>query len=318
MVTADARGVPEGMEIMAEGLLFPEGPIAMDDGTVLLVEIARGTVSRVGTDGTVDVVAECGGGPNGIALGPDGRVYVCNNGSFATTRDAKGRVRISDDLTGYEGGSIQAVDLATGSVETLYTEVEGEQLSAPNDLVFDETGGFWFTDHGKHHHRHRDHGGIYYARPDGSSIVEAVYPVEGPNGIGLSPDGTVLYAAETHTGRVREWRVASPGVLDAPYGKGTRGRLVAGLEGEQLLDSLAVDGAGHICVATIRNGGITDFAPDGTTVHVPTGDPLTTNICFGGADLTTAYITASLEGRLLRTTWHRPGHPLHFNPYPAP
>ncbi len=305
------------IEIMATGLLFPEGPIAMPDGSVVLVEIARGTISRVGADGGVEVVAECGGGPNGIALGPDGRVYVCNNGSFATTRDAKGRVRISDDLTGYEGGSIQAVDLATGAVETLYTEVGGHRLSAPNDLVFDADGGFWFTDHGKHHPRHRDHGGIYYARPDGTSITEVIHPVEGPNGIGLSPDGDLLYAAETHTGRLRVWDVAGPGRLDTPYGTGTRGRLVAGLEGEQLLDSLAVDSAGHVCVATIRNGGVTEFAPDGTTRHVPTGDAITTNICFGGPDLTTAYITGSLEGTLLRTRWHRPGLRLNFNPYPG-
>ena len=91
---------------------------------------------------------------------------------------------------------------------------------------------------------------------------------------------------------------------------------VVGLPGEQLLDSLAVDGAGHVCVATIRNGGITDIDPsDGSSVHVPTGDALTTNICFGGPDLRTAYITCSLTGTLRRTTWVRPGLKLNFNPY---
>jgi gluconolactonase len=304
------------MHVMAEGLQFPEGPIAMPDGSVVLVEIARGTVSRVQPDGTVEVVADCGGGPNGIALGPDGRVYVCNNGGFDTRVDEKGRTRILDTNDSYVGGSIQAVDLDTGEVETLYTEVDGHRLSAPNDLVFDADGGFWFTDHGKQWERQRDHGGIYYARPDGSHVAEVIYPVEAPNGIGLSPDDSLLYVAETHTGRVRVWDVAGPGQLDAPYGRGTRGRLLAGLPGEQLLDSLAVDGSGHVCVATIRNGGISDIAPDGTVVHVPTGDALTTNICFGGEDLRTAYITASLSGTLLRTTWTRPGHRLHFNPYP--
>jgi len=303
------------MEVMAEGLLFPEGPIAMPDGSVFVVEIARRTVSRVKPDGTVEVVAECGGGPNGIALGPDGRIYVCNNGGFDTTIDAKGRVRIADTNNSYVGGSIQAVDIDSGEVETLYTEADGHPLSAPNDIVFDATGGFWFTDHGKHWERQRDHGGIYYATPDGSSITEVIYPVDGPNGIGLSPHDERLYVAETQTGRVRVWDVTAAGELDRPYGKGTRGRLLAGLEGEQLLDSLAVDSADHVCVATIRNGGVTDFAPDGTSTHVPSGDPLTTNLCFGGEDMTTAYVTGSLNGTLLRTTWHRPGHRLHFNPY---
>ena len=302
------------MDVMAEGLLFPEGPIAMPDGSVILVEIARGTVSRVKPDGTVEVVAECGGGPNGIALGPDGRVYVCNNGGFDTTIDAKGRVRIADTNDSYVGGSIQAVDVDSGEVETLYTVADGHPLSAPNDIVFDASGGFWFTDHGKHWDRQRDHGGIYYAKADGSFIAEVIYPVEAPNGIGLSPDDARLYVAETHTGRVRVWDVVAPGELDRPYGPATRGRLLAGLEGEQLLDSLAVDSEDHVCVATIRNGGITDVAPDGTVTHVATGDPLTTNICFGGPDLTTAYITGSLNGTLLRTTWPRPGHRLHFNP----
>ncbi|MEL7158095.1 MAG: SMP-30/gluconolactonase/LRE family protein [Actinomycetota bacterium] len=303
------------MQVIATGLQFPEGPIALPDGSVLLVEIARGTLSRVTPDGTVEVVADCGGGPNGAALGPDGRVYVCNNGGMVTFVDDKGRTRIGEGNEGYVGGSIQAVDLDTGEVETIYTEVDGQPLRAPNDLVFDAEGGFWFTDHGKQWDRQRDHGGIYYARPDGSHIVEAVYPVEAPNGIGLAPGDGTLYVAETHTGRVRAWDVAAPGELDAPYGKGTRGRLLAGLAGEQLLDSLAVDGEGHVCVATIRNGGITDVAPDGTVDHVPSGDPLTTNICFGGVDMRTAYVTGSLNGTLLRTTWARPGLALHFNPY---
>ena len=303
------------MDIMAEGLLFPEGPIAMPDGSVILVEIARSTVSRVGTDGTVTVVAECGGGPNGIAFGPDGRIYVCNNGGFDTKVDDKGRLRILDTLNSYVGGSIQAVDPATGAVETLYTEVaDGHRLSAPNDIVFDATGGFWFTDHGKQWDRQRDHGGIYYAQPDGSSIEEIIYPVEAPNGIGLSPDDSRLYVAETHTGRVRVWNVAAPGELERPYGKHTRGRVLVGLPGEQLLDSLAVDSEDHVCVATIRNGGVTDIAPDGSTSHVPTGDALTTNVCFGGPDMRTAYITCSHSGTLVTTTWPRPGHRLHFQP----
>src|SRR5262249_37305822 len=67
---------------LASGLEFPEGPIAMPDGSVVLVEIKRGTLTRVGSDGSVRIVARTGGGPNGAAIGPDGKVYVCNNGGF--------------------------------------------------------------------------------------------------------------------------------------------------------------------------------------------------------------------------------------------
>src|ERR1700730_4072125 len=86
----------------------------------------------------------------------------------------------------YRGGSIQRVDLASGKVETVYTACNGHPLRGPNDLVFDSTGGMWFTDFGKVEERRRDRGGIYYARPDGSSIKEMVYPIDGPNGIGLA------------------------------------------------------------------------------------------------------------------------------------
>ena len=67
---------------IASGLKFPEGPIALPNGDILLVEIARQTLSRITADGTVVVVAETGGGPNGAAIGPDGRCYLCNNGGF--------------------------------------------------------------------------------------------------------------------------------------------------------------------------------------------------------------------------------------------
>ena len=67
-------------KIIAEGLAFPEGPVAMPDGSVLFVEIAGGCLSRVLASGKVERVAELGGGPNGAAIGPDGHGYVCNNG----------------------------------------------------------------------------------------------------------------------------------------------------------------------------------------------------------------------------------------------
>jgi gluconolactonase len=173
----------------------------------------------------------------------------------------------------------------------------------------DGHGGFWFTDHGLRDTQARtaDLTGIYYAKADGSEIREVVFPVEGPNGIGLSPDGHTLYWAETHTGRVFRRTVSSAGHLAeaAPLDLSV---LLCGLPGMQLLDSLAVDGAGNVCVATLVNGGITVISPDGSSVeHVPTGDLITTNICFGGEDLRTAYLTLSSTGRLVSMPWPHEG-----------
>ncbi|MEM9565468.1 MAG: SMP-30/gluconolactonase/LRE family protein [Actinomycetota bacterium] len=306
------------MRTIAEGLQFPEGPVALPDGSVVLVEIARRTLSRVTPDGTVEVVAECGGGPNGAAMGPDGKIYVCNNGGF-TWRQLDGMLLPGHQPEDYEGGSIQRVDLDTGAVETLYTEAEGWPLFGPNDLVFDRNGGFYFTDLGKGRERNLDRGAIYYATADGSSVRAVCRPLVTPNGVGLSPDEDRLYYAETMTGRVRYWDLAEPGVV-APAGpelsssQGTPSHLLGVVPGDGRVDSLAVDSEGNVCVATLGTGAITAFAPDGglrAILPVP-GDPMVTNVCFGGTELRTAFLTASAYGTLRAHEWHCPGLPLNF------
>jgi gluconolactonase len=306
------------MHVLAEGLRFPEGPIAMDDGSVLLVEIARQTLSRVQPDGSVEVVAECGGGPNGAAMGPDGAIYICNNGGFSW-REVDGMLLPGVQAEDYAGGSIQRVDLETGDVTTLYTECNGWDLKGPNDIVFDRNGGFYFTDLGKGREKDLDRGGIYYAKPDGSSVVPVARPLITPNGIGLSPNEDCLYFAETMTGRVRYWELDSPGVVadqgtQLASSSGVPSTLLGAVPNDGRVDSLAVDSEGNVCVATLGTGAITAFSPEGNLraiVPVP-GDPMVTNICFGGPDLRTAYITASAFGTLQSHEWHCPGLPLNF------
>ncbi len=300
---------PELVEI-ADGLAFPEGPIAMADGSVILVEMFGPRVTRVHPDGSTETVAEIDGGPNGAALGPDGAIYLCNNGGCFTPAEVMGLTFPGHfDAERYIGGRIQRVDIDTGDVTDLYTECGGRPLRAPNDMVMDGQGGFWFTDHGIRDGvaRTSDMSSILYARVDGSEIREVVFPVDAPNGIGLSPDGSTLYWAETHTGRIFRRTVSGVGELAAsPPLDPTL--VLHGLPGHQLLDSLAVDGEGWVCVATLLNGGITAVSPDGSRVeHHATGDVLTTNICFGGDDLRTAYITLSSTGRLVSTRWPRAG-----------
>jgi gluconolactonase len=301
------------MRTIATGLRFPEGPIAMPDGTVVLVEIERGTLSRVTLDGTIEVIAKPGGGPNGAAIGPDGAAYVCNNGGLRWHEDQNG-LRPVGQPDDYGGGRIERVDLATGAVRVLYTNTERGPLKGPNDIVFDRTGGMWFTDLGKTREREMDRGGVYYAAADGSQIREVIYPMLTPNGIGLSPDESRLYVAETHTGRLWAFDLEAPGVVrrrkfPSPNG----GELVAGLPGYQLFDSLAVDAEGNICVATLFNGGITVISPDGARIeHVRMPDLYTTNLCFGGPGLRTAFVTLSLSGRLVALDWPRAGLALNF------
>ena len=304
---------------LASGLHFPEGPVVLPDGDVVVCELRTGHIRRVpAAGGEAEVIAECGGSANGAALGPDGALYVCNSGGWRWTE--LGSILIPGDHEGTEaedsiGGRIQRVDLQTGAVTDLYTECDGHRLCAPNDLVFDATGGFWFTDHGHMRKRDRDRGGVYYARADGTSIREVVHPVDAPNGVGLSPDGGTVYVAETHTGRVYSWALAGPGELANPspvFGNG--GTLLHGAGGGALFDSLAIDAEGYVCVATIgANPGITVISPDGQSVqHAALPDPVTTNICFGGEGLRTAHVTLSSSGKLVSFEWPRPGLALAF------
>jgi len=296
---------------LASGLQFPEGPIAMADGSVILVEIMRGTLSRVSPDGAVEVIADLGGGPNGAAVGPDGAIYVCNNGGFDWI-DVNGQPFPVGRAKDYAGGRIERVEPQSGKATVLYTHCDGVPLSGPNDIVFDASGGFWFTDLGQRHGRLQDRGAVYYARPDGSFIREAVFPADSPNGIGLSPDEKTLYVADTASARLWAYDIGAPGEILAQPGH-YAGRCIAGMSGLQHFDSLAVDVQGNICVATILNGGITTLSAEGLQLgHTPTGDIATTNICFGGTGLKTAYITLSGSGRLVSMDWPTAGLPLNF------
>lgn len=298
------------LELVAEGLQFPEGPIAMADGSIVLVEIRRGTLTRVTPDGRRDTIAELGGGPNGAAIGPDGAVYVSNNGGAWEWQEGEVHLPNGPPRT-YRGGSIQRVDLATGSFTTLYDECDGKPLNSPNDLVFDAHGGFWFTCFGQTDGETRRMGALYYALPDGSKITRWRSDLISPNGVGLSPDERTVYMADCMVGRLYAFELSAPGEM-APRKSFAPGRVVCTLPGFQWLDSLAVEASGRICVATLWNGGITIFEPEGSYEHIPFPDPITTNLCFGGSDLRDAWVTCSSSGGLYKCRWPRPGLRLAF------
>lgn len=303
------------MRILAEGLRFPEGPVAMPDGSIILTEIEAGRITRVAPDGQKQVIATPGGGPNGLAIGPDGKLYCCNNGGFNYV-ESNGMLAphgIADD---YSGGRIERIDIATGAVETLYKSGDfGCTLRGPNDIVFDSHGGFWFTDHGKVDYAKRCHDivGIFYAKADGSFMEEVIFPSYNPNGIGLSPDGKTLYAAETYTCRLTAFNIIAPGKVDDAAGPGGPGIPLYRPAGYKFFDSLGVEAGGNICVATIGECGISVISPAGELVDfVATDDIFTTNICWGGADMQTAYVTLSGTGRLAAIDWPRPGLRLQY------
>jgi gluconolactonase len=298
---------------IASGLKFPEGPVAMADGSVLVVEIAAGTITRIKANGKKQRIANPGGGPNGLAIGPDGALYVCNNGGSFEFHKRGGLLIPGHAPASHLGGRIERVDISTGKIEILYDACDGARLIAPNDLVFDGSGGFWFTDHGKTTAVGHTHGALYYARPDGSGITRILRELISANGVGLSPDGNAVYYAETYPGRLWSLPLTAPGKRGNVEGF-TPGVFVGAYPGLGYFDSLGVQADGGVCVATILAGGITTFWAGKKKVrHTPIADPLVTNICWGGKSMKTAYVTASGTGKLLALDWPQAGLRLAYN-----
>jgi gluconolactonase len=305
-VAAPATDAQADFKVMGSDLYFPEGPVALDDGSVVLVEIGRRTLSQVWPDGTVKVVADLGGGPNGAAIGPDGACYVANDGGLSFAKK-DGRWTLTGVPADYKGGSVQRVDLKTGAFKTLYTHCNGNRLAGPNDLVFDEWGGFWMTDTGKMYPRNRDNGGLYWAKTDGSEIREMAYPLLTPNGVALSPDRRTLYVALSEKRQIVAYTVTGPGQLLTENGV-PKMRVVASLGDLQSFDSIAVEAGGNIVVATVGKGCLTVISPAGEVVSRSMfPEVAVTNLAFGGPGLTTAYVTLSQTGRLVAMSWPRPG-----------
>lgn len=298
------------MTRLATGLHFPEGPVALSDGSLLCVEVLAGYLAHVGPDGKVRRIADVGGGPNGTALGPDGACYVCNNGGL--TSDDLARLAAGDDgdVEPLPQGSIQRVDLKSGTFELLYGADAGSPLLSPNDLVFDALGGFYFSDYGSVNRASPQAGAIYYAAADGSRLARIDGAFVRPNGVGLSPAGDRLYVAETASGRLWSLAIAVPG------DPGTIGSPELLYEDASLsMDSLAVQADGKICVACPHNDLIVRVASDGAAERIATPPGSPANLAFGGPGMRTAFVTFLRSGEVHALAWDAPGLQLHFNPY---
>jgi gluconolactonase len=303
------------MDIVAGNLRFPEGPVCLDDSTVLVTEIAAGCLTVVDTvNGATTAMATSLPGPNGAALDPSGgspdrrQVWVADNGGYFTWFQSGGLTIPAASSPDHRGGSLRLVTLGGApderQADVVTTHCGDSALVSPNDLVVDAGGGVWFTDFGvQHDTAAADLPGVVFAPADGGPLVGVVWGTHQANGIGLSADGSELYVAETHSASLWRFSVTGPGQVanGGSPGQVHGGTLLHRAEG-CMFDSLAVDPDGFVCVATIGpGGGVTCVHPvTGEVRRVMAPDDLTTNVCFWSpAGLPVgAFVTLSSTGQL--------------------
>ena len=325
-------------QLLASGLGYPEGPVWMADGSLVAVDVKAGTLLHFTADAahpgqwTQAPPITVGGSANGAAVGPDGAIYICNSGGFSWTTLGPPMLKWTLNIPGgpaanYTGGSIQRVSLADSSVQTwcASNSVAAPGIRGADDLVFDSTGGMWFTDYGKPEATSRDITGVYYV-PAGSQTPVLKIPMrESPNGIRLSPKGDRVYVAETNPRWIHYWELSAPGTIQPNPQTLDGAYLLAGFSGGGQPDSMAVDEEGNLYVATMivkglnpaSNGGITVFSPQGRMLefiefNIGAPEPLPSNLCFGGPDRRTAFITLGGTGRIVSCRMKVPGLKLAF------
>ena len=176
------------VRVIATDLEFPEGPVVMPDGSVVLVEIRGRRLTRVWPDGRKRWSRKSPAAPMARRSAPTAKSYVCNNGGFSWIPTRNTLMPGPPSAAEYIGGSVQRVDLQSGKIQTVVDKCGEHLLKGPNDLVFDKHGGLWFTDLGKRRARDMDLGGFYYVKPGMKEIVEGAFGMLPANGIGIPPN----------------------------------------------------------------------------------------------------------------------------------
>lgn len=280
-------------DVLATGLVYAEGPVWLGPRDVVFVELGSQRVQRW-RDGTLELLARPGGAPNGATLGPDGRLYVANNGGlYPRTPDLLARA--DDGLT----GRLQRISLA-GVIENLVTTFPWPAPWRPNDLRFGPDGWLYFTDPGNWEafieHTPYAGGALCRASFSGDRIdqVEVVRPFgDFPNGLAFSPDWRRLFLAHSTNGVVQ--------VMDFEDGRlGPAETFCKVPEGGP--DGITLDSVGRLYIA----GSVADDGGDAIYVYTPDGELETrydlphhsdpTNLCIGDGGI---YVTLGLGGQLI-------------------
>jgi gluconolactonase len=248
------------VEKVAGGFRFTEGPVWAHEGHLLFTDSPSNRILKWTPGRGVESARDNSGGATGITFDAKGRLLACEHRTRRVTRTDP-----------------------SGKLEVLAERWEGKRLNAPNDIVVRKDGHIYFTDPAfgdQADTRELDFYGVYHISPRGELDLVAK-PAGRPNGIALSPNGRILYVANSDERNVRAYDVDR-------VGKATNERiLVAGIDG--VPDGMRVDEKGNLYV-TAR--GVAIFTPAGKLLHTITIAERPTNCAFGDGDFQALYITA--------------------------
>jgi gluconolactonase len=272
------------VRLIAQGLGFLEGPLWTGEGLVV-ASVSRGLLYSI--DGRTTELAEVGGNPTGLAVDESGAIWVAQSSGVARTTS------IRPTAPGIQRVSAGVVD-----------DVVTRGLDAPGDCALGPDGRLWFTDPVGPAMEREGPGGRLCAIDRETSVVSVLASdLRFPNGLAFSPDDASLYVAETGSGRV----------LRFECGGGELGAAAVLVElPDAHPDGLAVDLEGRVHVAVPNSAAILVVDDRGRleeTIDLDTGC-FPTNVCFGGDDLATLYVTTARRGRVLAVRRDVPGHPL--------
>ncbi|WP_201446845.1 SMP-30/gluconolactonase/LRE family protein [Burkholderia gladioli] len=250
---------------------FLEGPVWDPAGHLFVTDIPHGRIFRISANGEWELVVQYEGEPNGMKRYDDSHLLI----------------------TDYRNG-LMLLDIERGAVRPFLERRNSERFRGVNDLSFDSRGNLYFTDQGQSG-LHDPTGRVYRLSPDGK-LDMLLGNCPSPNGLVLSPDEKVLFVGMTRGNSV--WRV--PLQADGSVSKVGQFFTSYGPSGP---DGLTVDNDGRILVANPGLGYVWVLNHRGEPVEVLTNSAGTslTNLCFGGQDMKTLYMTESVSGTVLKT-----------------
>ncbi|MBO0698702.1 MAG: SMP-30/gluconolactonase/LRE family protein [Zavarzinella sp.] len=259
------------LEKLFGGFEFTEGPAADADGNVYFTDQPNDRILRWGTDGKLSTFLQPCGRSNGLCFDAKGNLWACAD----------------------EKNELWRIDPA-GKIEVVVKDYKGKLLNGPNDVWLRPDGGIYFTDpyykrpYWKRGPKEQDVEGVYFVTPDHKGLIRVADDLQQPNGIIGTPDGKTLYVADIKAGRTYAYAIQDDGTLKDK-------RLFCELGS----DGMTIDADGNVY---LTGKGVTVFDKAGKKAEqIDVPEPWTANVCFGGKDKKTLFITASKSLYAIRT-----------------